>query len=285
MTKYKVVAEHFKTLNHFLESIEQRPLNAVFQSEKIPSSMRDESDKKNPWSGTTTYNEAENVMLNGYKEPLEKMKKAILAIGERQANVKPRPKNDFVGFAPNVPNYLSNLPINMINRDRIAPKTNTIHLTYSIGASAKTSPDDMIKGGINFISLVNSLEKQGYRVKIDIIFSTVSNGTTASISMTLKEYGQATNLLKLAFPLVHPSMLRRFAFKWLETTPELKENSFTFGYGTPLNHVVKDNLIREREHLKARGIVQGNNSYYCNVYTALRAKTVEELATKMEILK
>jgi hypothetical protein len=143
----------------------------------------------------------------------------------------------------------------------------------------------MIKGGINFISLVNSLEKQGYRVKIDIIFSTVSNGTTASISMTLKEYGQATNLLKLAFPLVHPSMLRRFAFKWLETTPDLKENSFTFGYGTPLNHVVKDNLVKEREHLKARGIVQGNNSYYCNVYTALRAKTVEELATKMEILK
>ena len=285
MTKYKVVKESFKTLDEFLEITKQRPLNAVFkdQGERL-SSTRDESHKKSPWSGTNTLEDAENVMLKGYREPLEKMKKAILSIGQKDNFVKPRTRNDFVGFAPNVPNYLMNVPQTMINRDRIAPKTNTIHLTYSICTASKTTPDDMIKGGINFISLVNSLEKQGYRVKIDVIFSTVSNGTTASVLFTLKQYSQATNLLKLAFPLVHPAMLRRFAFRWLETTPELKEHSFTHGYGTPLNFVVNDNLDREREHLKEREIVQGNNSYYCNVYTALKAKTVEDLAKRMEIL-
>ncbi len=285
MTKRKVVLESFKTLDEFLETTKQRPLNAVFkdQGERL-SSNRDESHKKEFWSGTATYEDAENIMLNGYREPLEKMKKAILKIGQQDNNARPRSKNDFVGYAPNVPNYLMNVPINMINRDRIAPKVNTIHLTYSICTASKTTPDDMIKGGINFISLVNSLEKQGYRVKIDIIFTTVSNGTTASVLFTLKQYSQATNLLKLAFPLVHPAMLRRFAFKWLETTPELKEKSFTHGYGTPLNFVVNDNLERERQHLKDREIVNGNQSYYCNVYTALKAKTVEDLAKKMEIL-
>jgi hypothetical protein len=287
MTRHKVVKETFKTLDQFLEITKQRPLNAVFQSEKERlSSQRDETYKGGDyWSGTATYQDAENVMLNGYKDPLDRMKKAILKIGQQDQQARPRTRNDFVGFAPNVPNYLSNLPINMINRDRIAPKINTIHLTYSICTASKTKPEDMIKGGINFISLVNSLEKQGYRVKIDVVFSTVSNGTTATVLFTLKEYSQATNLLKLAFPLVHPAMLRRFAFKWLETTPELKEHSFTHGYGTPLNYVVGHNLEKERKHLKDRDIIKGNNSYYCNVYTALKAKTVEELATRMEILK
>jgi hypothetical protein len=172
----------------------------------------------------------------------------------------------------------------MINRERIAPKVNTIHLTYSICSASKTKPEEMIKGGINFISLVNSLEKQGYRVKIDILFTTVSNGVTASVGITLKQYSQATNLLKLAFPLVHPAMLRRFAFKWLETTPELKETSFIVGYGTPLNYQV-GTLDREKQHLLDRDIMLGKNSYYCNVYTAIQAKTVEDLARRMEIIK
>ena len=287
MKSKKTVTENFKTLDQFLEASRTRPLNAVFapMADRL-SSKRDESHKgKDYWSGTATLEDAENVMESGYRDPLEKMKKAILSIGQKDNFVKPRTRNDFVGFAPNVPNYLMNVPQSMINRDRIAPKTNTIHLTYSICTASTTKPQDMVKGGIMFISLVNSLEKQGYRVKIDIMFSTVSNGTTASVNINLKQYGQATNLLKLAFPLVHPAMLRRFAFKWLETTPELKEQSFTHGYGTPLNFVVNDNLEREREHLKEREIIVGKESYYCNVYTAMRAKTVEELAKKMEIIK
>jgi hypothetical protein len=284
MKSKKTVAENFKTLDIFLDTISNRPLNAVFMDKGTPSSMREEPKERDPWSGTHTYQDAENTMLNGYKEPLEKMKKAILKIGQQDQNARPRSKNDFIGYAPNVPNYLMNVPINMINRDRIAPKVNTIHLTYSICTASHTTPEDMIKGGINFISLVNSLEKQGYRVKIDIIFTTVENGTTASVSLTLKEYSQATNLLKLAFPLVHPAMLRRFAFKWLETTPELKEKGFLYGYGKPLNYVVNDKLEKEKQFLQEREIVKGNNSYYCNVYTALRSKSVEDLAKKMEIL-
>lgn len=285
MTNHKTVIEYFRTLDEFLETTQNRPLNAVFTDQKDRlSSERDESHKMKYWSGTATYKDAENTMSQGYSEPLDQMKKAILSIGQKENHAKPKTYNDFVGFAPHVPNYLMNVPINMINRERIKPKINTIHLIYSICSASKTTPEDMIKGGINFISLVNSLEKQGYRVMIDIVFTTVSNGTTASVSMNLKQYGQATNLLKLAFPLVHPAMLRRFAFKWLETTPELKERSFISGYGTPLNYVV-GSLDREREYLKERDILLGKNSYYCNVYTAIQAKTVEELAKRMEIIK
>jgi hypothetical protein len=285
-----IVHEHFKTLEKFMVTMQDRPLNAAFKGERDEvSSMRDETYKKESgrksWAGTYTYNEAEAVLLKGYKEPLEKMKTAILKIGENAPNARPRIQNDFIGFAPNVPNAINNIPLNMINRHKVAPKAKTIHLTYSICAAAKTTTNDMIKGGIMFISLVNSLEKQGYRVKIDVIFSTIENGTAAAVTVTLKDYDQQTNLLKLAFPLVHPSMLRRFCFKWLETTPELREKGFVYGYGLPLNFAFNQDLKRERDFLKDNGILKGDNSYYCNVYEAIRAKNIEALAERMEITK
>lgn len=289
MSKHTIVKENFKSLESFLDTISDRPLNEAFNQEKELSSMRDETYKKDSgraaWSGSYTYNEAADVLRNGYREPLEKMKKAILQIGRADNYQRPRAKNDFVGFAPNVPNYLANTPLTMINRERLAPKQKTIHLIYSFCAAAKTGPNDLIKAGINFISLVNSLEKQGYRVKIDIIFSTKSGETTAAMLVNLKEYSQATNLLKLAFPLVHPAMLRRFAFKWLETTPELKDKSFIHGYGMPLNFVFNDNLRAEREYVTKHEILKGKNSYYCNLYTALKARDVKDLAERMEIVK
>lgn len=279
----KVVVERFKSLETLMESLEERPLNTAFEGQREVASQRKESDSRS-WYGTTSYNDAENVMKIGYKEPLEKMKKAILKIGESDKYQKPRAYNAVVGYAPHVPNYLMNLPTSMINRDRKAPKKNTIHLTYSFCASAMTTPEQLIQGGINFISLVNSLEKQGYRVKIDAIFTTVESKTVASFVINLKEYGQRTNLLKLAFPLVHPSMLRRFAFKWLETTPELKDRNFAHNaYGMPLNAKMNDNLARERQYLLDNGILKDENSYYCNVYTAINAKGVKELAERMEI--
>lgn len=280
----KVVKETFKSLESLMETMQERPLNTAFQGESDVSSTRKES-KSRKWYGTDDYSEAEQLLKIGYKEPLDKMKKAILKIGEKDKHQKPRSYNTVVGFAPHVPNYLMNLPTSMINKERKAPKKNTIHLTYSFCASAVTKPDDLIRGGINFISLVNSLEKQGYRVKIDAIFTTVESKTVASCIVNLKEYGQRTNLLKLAFPLVHPSMLRRFAFKWLETTPELKDTSFTLGYGIPLNARMNDNLKRERKFLTDNGILKGDNSYYCNVYEAMRSNSVEELASKLEIIK
>lgn len=282
----KIVHEHFKTLEKFIDTMETRPLNTAFKdTNSTLASSRDETQNNGRFSGVNTYKDGMDVLRNGYKDPLEKMKKAILKIGENEINQRPRMRNDFIGFVPNVPNALMNLPQTMINREKVVPKTKTIHLTYSFCASAKTSKDDLIKGGINFISLVNSLEKQGFRVKIDVCSIAVTSKTVASFTVNIKEYDQQTNLLKLAFPLVHPAMLRRFAFKWLETTPDLKDNDFTVGYGTPLSYVLNYDSIKERDFLQENEILKTHNSYYCNVYTALRAKNIEELAERMEIIK
>lgn len=286
----KIIKEHFKSLERLIDTMEERPLNAAFQSlNDIPSSQRDESKKKEDgreaWSGSYTYEETKNTLKTGYKEPLEKLKKAVLKTGQKDNYVRPKIHADFVGFAAHVPNTLMGIPQTMINRPKSQAKAKTIHLLYSFCAAAMTTPDDLIKGGVNFISLANSLEKQGYRVKIDAIFTTMESKTAAAFTVNLKEYGQNMNLLKLAYPLVHPGMLRRLAFKWLETTPDLKDKRFVHGYGQPLNFVMNDNAEREREFLAENEIIGRKNTFYCNVYQALKAKDVADLAAKMNITK
>lgn len=286
----KIVAEKFKSLTNLIDTMEGRPLNAAFKAlNDIPSSQRDESPKKQDgreaWSGSYTYEETKETLKSGYKDPLEKLKKAIFKTGQKDNYVRPKVHADFVGFAAHVPNTLMGLPQTMINRPKSQAVSKTIHLVYSFCAAAHTKPDDLIKGGVNFISLANSLEKQGYRVKIDVIFASLENKTAAAFTVNLKEYGQHMNLLKLAYPLVHVGMLRRLAFKWLETTPDLKDKSFVNGYGIPLNFAMGDNIEREKEFLIENDLISRKNTFYCNVYQAIKAKDLNDLAKAMKITK
>lgn len=286
----KIIKEHFKSLESLIDTMEDRPLNAAFKAlNDIPSSQRDESEKKTAgraaWSGSYTYEETKNTLKTGYKDPLDQLKKAVLKTGQKDNYQRPRTHTDFVGFAAHVPNTLMGLPQTMINRPKSQAKAKTIHLIYSFCAASTTTPDDLIKGGVNFISLANSLEKQGYRVKIDAIFATMENKTAAAFTVNLKEYGQHMNLLKLAYPLIHPAMLRRLAFKWLETTPDLKDKSFIHGYGIPLNFSMGDNIEREREFLTENEIIGRKDTFYCNVYQAMKAKDLNDLAKTMKITK
>jgi hypothetical protein len=284
MAKRKVVFESFKNINELLSTMEKRPMrNQAFKDKENIASQRIEQE--NPWSGTNDFNQAMEIMRTGYKDPLERMKKAILKIGENEKANRPKMKNDFVGFVPHVPHTIMGLPMTMINKEKQANKAKTMHLFYSISTASKVSPNDMITGGINFISLVNSLEKQGYRVKIDIISSFATNRTLSSFSVNVKEYGQKLNLLKLTFPLVHPSMLRRIAFKWLETNLELKDKDFTMGYGTPLSHLMGYDTIKESNYLKDHGILKNENTFYCTVYSAMKSKSIEDLARNIGITK
>lgn len=284
MQKRDVIFESFKNISYLLDTMEKRQVNSVFLSKKDDlSSQRDETNNKKKFSGVNTYKEAMDIMEKGYSDPLQKMKREIIKVGRSDTTKKPRLKNDFVGFVPNVPNTLKNIPLTMINREKAAvKKTKTIHLTYSFCASANIKPDAIIKAGVNFISLVNSLEKQGYRAKIDVIFIAMSNRTAAGYTVTLKEYGQQLNLLKLAFPLIHPAMLRRVSFKWLETKPDLVDKEFLHGYGMPFGLMVGQSY--ERKWLKDNGLLTGENSYYVSLSEASAGNNIQELAKRIGLV-
>ena len=285
MNKKVLVHEHFKSLNQLVDIMDTRPNNRAFRDYEKPASQRDETGEKKPWSGTETYKDATEMIKTGFKEPLAKMKKALVKIGQTEKPVRPKLKNDFVGFVPHVPNTVIGLPMTMINKEKHVSKNKMIHLIYSFGASSNVKPSDMIKGGINFISLVNSLEKQGYRVKIDVATTFTEPKTLAIMTVNVKEYGQKLNLLKLTFPLIQPAMFRRISFRWLETTPENKDTTFTLGYGKPLSALFNQDAQKEANYLREMGVIKNRNTYFLSVYNAMNSKTPEALAKTIGIIK
>lgn len=280
-----IIHEHFKSLNYLVDTMHERPLNKAFHDYERLASSRNEIGEKEPWSGTETYDEATNLIKTGFRDPLEQMKKAIVKIGQTEKKNRPKLKNDFVGFVPHVPNTVMGLPMTMLNKEKQISKNKMIHLLYSFGASSNVGPADLIKGGVNLISLVNSLEKQGYRVKIDVMTSFVSSKTVSCMTVNVKEYGQKLNLLKLTFPLVQPAMFRRISFKWLETTPDNKDKSYQSGYGRPLSAEFKYNAQEEADYLREIGVIKHKHTYFLGVYNAMRSKGPEQLAQEIGIIK
>ena len=45
-------------------------------------------------------------------------------------------------------------------------------------------------------------------------------------------------------------MFRRFGFRWLETSPEIKDSGWRYGYGEPLREYsfIKENFLSENEY-------------------------------------
>lgn len=285
MKERKIVYEHFKSLTNLVDIISDRPNNRAYHDIDVPASMRDERSEKKPWSGTPTFQDATDLIKTGFKDPLEKMKKEIVKINDTEKPNRPKMRTDFVGFVPHVPNTVMGLPMTMINKEKQVSKNKMIHLIYSFGASSNVKPHEMIKGGINFISLVNSLEKQGYRVKIDVISTFTESKTLGVMTVNVKEFSQKLNLLKLTFPLISPAMFRRIAFKWLETTPDNKDKSFVSTYGRPLSNFFNHDAQKEADYLREIGVIKNKHTYFLSVYNAMNSKTTEQLAQEIGIIK
>ena len=124
------------------------------------------------------------------------------------------------------------LPNSMINVKSIPQKVKAISLVVGITENCGTDTKEFIKSGIAALGVVNSLELQGYRVNLKVACK-VSRMCDERVfcTVTVKNYRDHLDLQKLCFPLAHPSMFRRFGFKWMETVPELKNTGWSCGYG------------------------------------------------------
>lgn len=65
-----------------------------------------------------------------------------------------------------------------------------------------------------------------------MVLGTEEGSKRFAVKVCVKAANQRVNISKMAFMLVHPSMLRRLMFRWIETYPEVT-SGFRHGYGRP----------------------------------------------------
>lgn len=225
-----VYTKEFKSISDFYQYISTTPYNYAFRNPYD----RDSIGKDYGWYQTSDYNEAIGHMLNGtWTTGIENLNKQFKATMSKQPQPTMRRsfRNSVAGFAPVVPLYLAGVPTNMLQQIQIPQKSKVLDVVKSINYNCQVPANTIMEESVKALVLVNQLEKQGYRVNLSIAFASYAGNTICSC-IRLKNANEKLNIAKLAFPMVHPSMLRRCIFRFIEVFPKTTV-PFKDGYGIP----------------------------------------------------
>lgn len=242
MTNNKSVTE-FDTLNEFYKYLCDTPFNDAFRWKNHSSVSGDYYFTK-----TQTFDEAVNLMKDGWSDMAKQLNTKLQVKETKSAYVNKRKMvNSVAGFQPIVPLYLAGVPTNMVQQKMVPVKQKIVNITKSVSYSANVKTETIIEESVKAMQIVKKLEAMGYRVNLSIALGSIAGNTQLYSKVCIKHANEKLNVSKLAFPLVHPSMLRRLFFRFIEVCPDTTSR-FTGGYGMPasvanIKSVFEDDII------------------------------------------
>lgn len=226
----------YDSLSEFYSYLCDTPFNDAFRWNTHSS-----VDGSYSFTKTESFEEATDLFKNGWSEMAEKLvQKLKVAENKTEATMKPKTTLSVCGYQAIVPLYLQGIPNNMVNKKMVPVKQKVITLNKSIDYNCGVSTNQIIEESIKAMQIVKKLESQGYRCNLNIVLGTSAGGKQFVTKVRIKSANEKMNISKLAFPLVHPSMLRRLFFRFIEVYPNVTKD-FIWGYGTP----AKSSELRE----------------------------------------
>ena len=234
---YKVVS--FNSLGEFSDYITFTPTNASFDGVRLSSFEGAEYFTK-----TESFEEAMKLFREGWSvEAQDLVIKLAEAEKKAQAQSVNRRCYDVAGGFVSVPRYIQGKPNCMIRMKKQQIKQRVIDVYKSIDYSGSTSADTIIEESIKAMQLVKRIESMGVRANLFITIGvkTFSNTYKVIVNIKVKDASEKLNVSKLAFPLAHPSMLRRLMFRFIEVSNYTNSTKYVYSYGK----VVKAREMRE----------------------------------------
>lgn len=220
----------YDSLKEFYDYLCKTPFNDAFRWTNHSSVTGDKWFTK-----TKDFDEAVELFKNGWSDMATKLVQKLKVIESKtEPTMKPKNVLGVAGYQAIVPLYLQGVPNNMVTKKMTPVKQKVITLNKSIGYNGRVSADQIIEESIKAMQIVKKLEAQGYRCNLNIVLGTTAGYPSKQfiVKVRIKSANEKLNVSKLAFPLVHPSMLRRLFFRFIEVYPNVT-NSFVCGYGRP----------------------------------------------------
>lgn len=223
----------FSSIGQFYDYICKTPLNNTFRWKTLSSSKTSES--KYTFTGTHSFEEASDLLRNGWDDMAQKLNTKLVAECKIAPTMKRKQVLGVAGYQPVVALYLAGVPTNMVNTQLVQVKSKIVNITKSVNYNCGVDTDTIIKESIKAMQVVKQLESQGYRVNLSIALGTNADGRNVISKVCIKRANEKLNVSKLAFPMVHPSMLRRLFFRFIETCPDVT-SGYAYGYGSPVSY-------------------------------------------------
>lgn len=222
-------------------------------------------EKKHHFYNVSSYEEAYRYLGEGWEAPTSKMTAVIEKIAKQGTHCKTKTYNDIIGFQPNVPLAILNVPTSMINSKKISLKNKVIHIVYDAGISCGVDCEDAFKAGLNLFETVLNLEMSGYRVELDALDATCVGRVYSFLCVNIKKANQPMNIKKMMFPICNPAFPRVIGFDWMD---KCEFTEYSDGRGYPYYVEIESGRVKRTE----LSSLLGDNAYYINYKDAFNGK-------------
>ena len=212
------------------------------------------SNDENELNKTNSFDEARNLMINGWEEGARKINEGVKKIKLKTQNkLSFKSEYNVIGGNASVPRYLQGIPTNMIKNSPVQKKTKIINVYKSAGYSSEYTADDVMKEAAKAVLIIDMIEKMGYRCNLFIVkYNNELHRTlldksqqTFTFKIKIKDANERLNIKKMAFFLAHPDFQRRIVWRLYELHPDY--NKIMLGYGRPIEefyrYITNDNMM------------------------------------------
>lgn len=220
------VCRYFDTLKEMRAYIDNTPP----MLENIMKNYRHSEEGSKSFAGTENMAEANGMMTAGYPDGIRELK-TIKAKPSRNGQMEIF--RSFQGFTPSVGDVVAGNPLNMLNaRHSVKASCKVVDVVLGAAFSCEWSTDDIMREAKKAMQAIMTAENNGYRVNLYVCFSSAYLGAkrvkenTCDILVKIKGSNQKLDLLRVSYPVIHPSFFRRHIFAVLERSVELNG-----GYG------------------------------------------------------
>lgn len=226
------VIKTFNTLAEYDRFLQESPLNATFQRRCYSIASKYGSEI---FCGTKSWEDATIRMTIGDEESAKKIESAKK--GERiNTNIRstyqrPKLQRKVAGFMPCIPAYCAGARKNMFSYKKETRISKTVTIVYNISALGDVRSTEIALAAFNVLKAVLKIEASGTRVNFYTSTIAEDSGQYVGSVVKIKDSGQYFNFMKMAYPMVHPSMQRRQGFRFREVA-EGVESGFADGYGS-----------------------------------------------------
>lgn len=258
----KNIVHKWDSVSQFSRYLAKTPTSGVFKSVDDLASQNADYD----FHRTHSWDEADNLLRTGDRELFKRLQAREKMRGVKGTGIASKHQyfTDVCGFTPHVPNYVMGLPNNMINKKVVRYKSSkVVTVIYNPSAHCGIKTDEMIDSALNVMNFVLSLERDGYKVNLYIMHTAVCRDESVINIVRIKSSEDYTDKLKMVYPMVNPSMLRRHFFRCIEVSGVTCQE-FTNGYGRPI-----------MERAETEKVLKQNNIKYDYVFTFNQQPTNE----------
>ena len=268
----------------FLKFCGTQPDLVDYYTERQGQQASRKSDNSD-WSGTSSYDECHKLAEAGWREGLDHVEKVREQMGRIvSSKIKAyHPSYAEAGDEIDIGAYLDGDPehwieFHEVEKDGLGGKI--VRVLVNVAVSASVDKQYFIHRGAAIVGLVEQLQNCGFSVELSLLSTTQSDdGTIHQYEIPVKRSDEHLDGDRMAFMVIHPSILRRLVFAAKE---QEETDDYISGYGVPTEIVgaTDKDFVFDRIHgnddMEAWKTVESSASAMLKALTDRGLVTVED---------